>query len=336
MSARCVDVLNEALHAAFAGSEAVHLIGEDIFDPYGGAFKVTRGLSTTYPDRVFSSPISEAGITGVAAGMALRGQRPIVEIMFGDFICLAFDQIVNHISKLRAMYNNQVHCPLVIRTPMGGRRGYGPTHSQSLEKFLIGVPHLVVVTPSLVHPVGEMLRHAILEDDRPVVFIENKLMYGEYMKTPEEGRLGEFAVRSTGGPYPTVTLSMGAFEETDVTLVTYGGMLPLAMQAAETLLIDREVVSDIVVLGQLSPPEVGPVLESLERSGRAVFLEEGTRTGGVGAEWAARIQEAGFARLKSPVARVAMADDIIPCSKEQEAQVLPSRDDIVAAVTAIL
>jgi len=332
---RCVDVLNRTLHEVFEASEAVHLIGEDIFDPYGGAFKVTRGLSTRFPDRVFSSPISEAGITGLAAGMALRGQRPIVEIMFGDFISLAFDQIVNHVSKLRSMYNDQVTCPLVLRTPMGGRRGYGPTHSQSMEKFLIGVPNLAVVAPSLVHPVGAMLRHAVLLDDRPVVFIENKLLYGETLLEPVDGRIGEFAHRTTGDPYPTVTLSLGDFEEASVTLVTYGGMVPHAMQAAEELLLEEEILCDIVVLGQLSPPEVGPVVEAIERSGRAVFLEEGTRTGGVGAEWASRIQEAAWKRLQAPVARVAAPDDIIPCSKEKEALVLPAKDDIVAAVNAL-
>ncbi len=142
-----LESLNTALHQAFASDPSVYLLGEDVLDPYGGAFKLTRGLSSQYPGRVLTSPISEAGITGVAAGMALRGLRPVVEIMFGDFVTLAADQIINHIAKFRWMYNDQVRVPLLLRTPMGGRRGYGPTHSQTLEKLFLGIPGLQVLTP---------------------------------------------------------------------------------------------------------------------------------------------------------------------------------------------
>ena len=151
VSKRCVQVLNETLHELFASRDDVSLLGEDVLDPYGGAFKVTQGLSDAYPDRVLTTPISEASLFGVAAGMALRGERPILEIMFGDFVALGFDQIVNGIAKFREMYDDQVTVPLVVRTPMGGRRGYGPTHSQSLEKLLLGVPNIVVVAASECH-----------------------------------------------------------------------------------------------------------------------------------------------------------------------------------------
>ena len=127
------------------------MLGEDILDPYGGAFKVTRGLSTDFPTRVRTTPISEAAIAGVSAGLALAGFRPIAEIMFGDFLALCFDQIANHISKYGAMYDGAATCPVVIRTPSGGGRGYGPTHSQSLEKHFLGIPHLRVVAGSLWH-----------------------------------------------------------------------------------------------------------------------------------------------------------------------------------------
>ncbi len=134
--------LNSALRQALTQDERVLLLGEDILDPYGGAFKVTRGLSEAFPERVLTTPISEAGFTGVATGMALRGLRPVVEIMFGDFVTLIADQLINHAAKFRWMYNDQVSVPLVVRTPMGGRRGYGPTHSQTLEKLFLGVPGL--------------------------------------------------------------------------------------------------------------------------------------------------------------------------------------------------
>ena len=133
-----LESLNSALHRAFSDNLNVYLLGEDILDPYGGAFKVSRGLSTSFPERVLTTPISEAGFVGVAAGMALRGLRPVVEIMFGDFVTLIADQMINHIAKFRWMYNNQVRLPIVIRTPMGGRRGYGPTHSQTLGKTISG------------------------------------------------------------------------------------------------------------------------------------------------------------------------------------------------------
>ncbi len=125
------------------------VVGEDLLDPYGGAFKVTKGLSTKFPDRVLTTPLSEAGFTALAAGMAIRGLRPVVEIMFGDFLMLAADQFINHIGKYRWMYNDKVRVPLVIRTPMGGRRGYGPTHSQTLEKHFIGAPGWQWLLPAL-------------------------------------------------------------------------------------------------------------------------------------------------------------------------------------------
>ena len=169
--------LRRGLADVFAEHANAVLLGEDVVDPYGGAFKVTKGLSTRYPDRVFSTPISEASIVGCGIGLALRGYRPFVEIMFGDFITLAMDQLVNHASKFGLMYGGAVNVPLVVRVPMGGGRGYGPTHSQSLEKILLGIPNLVVVAPSLFHLPGEELKRAFL-DERPVVFVENKILYG--------------------------------------------------------------------------------------------------------------------------------------------------------------
>src|SRR5512139_3471341 len=172
-----LESLNAALHQAFAADERVYLLGEDVLDPYGGAFKVTRGLSSAFPGRVLTTPISEAGITGVAAGMALRGLRPVVEIMFGDFITLAADQLVNHIAKFRWMYNEQVRVPMVVRTPMGGRRGYGPTHSQTLEKLFLGVPGLRLLAPTALGDPGELLYNAVRTTEDPTLFIENKLLY---------------------------------------------------------------------------------------------------------------------------------------------------------------
>jgi pyruvate/2-oxoglutarate/acetoin dehydrogenase E1 component len=331
---RCVQVLNEALHEIFASRADVYLFGEDILDPYGGAFKVTQGLSDGYPDRVFTTPISEASLFGVAAGMALRGQRPILEVMFGDFIALGFDQVVNGISKFREMYDDQVMVPLVVRTPMGGRRGYGPTHSQSLEKLLLGIPNICVVAASECHDLRALLTHAV-EDDGPVFFIENKLMYGRVNRRPDDGHIGELAVRESSGPYPALTFSGTNFAEASATVVTYGGMVPVVLDAVTGLILEHEIFCEVVALSQLLPMGLDAVYESVGRTGALVTAEEGTLTGGFGAEIAARVQAAAWSDLRAPVQRVAARDGIIPSARPLEDAMLPSVHDVVEAIAAL-
>ena len=198
--------LNFALHHAMETDERVHVLGEDILDPYGGAFKVTRGLSTKFPERVLTTPISEAVIAGLTAGMAMRGLRPVVEIMFGDFVPLIADQLINHAAKFRWMYNDQIRVPMVVRTPMGGRRGYGPTHSQSLEKMFLGVPGLKVVAPNTLGDPAILLTAAIADED-PVLFIEHKLLYTRPLLESGKGDLAEFDVEERPGAYPVHFLS---------------------------------------------------------------------------------------------------------------------------------
>jgi len=331
---RCVQVLNEALHEIFASREDVILLGEDVLDPYGGAFKVTQGLSDAYPDRVLTTPISEASLFGVAAGMALRGERPILEIMFGDFIALGMDQIVNGIAKFREMYDDQVTVPLVVRTPMGGRRGYGPTHSQSLEKLLLGVPNITVVAASEVHDLRALLVAAV-DDDGPVFFVENKLMYGRPNRRPDGGHVGELGVRETDGPYPALSFSGIRFSEGAATIATYGGMTPVVLEAATELILEHEIFCEVVVLSQLLPMELDPVLESVARTGTLVTAEEGTLTGGFGAELAARVSEAAWSDLRQPVRRVAARDGIVPSARPLEDAMLPSVADVMDAVLAL-
>jgi acetoin:2,6-dichlorophenolindophenol oxidoreductase subunit beta len=328
---RGVQALNGALHAIFAARDDVVLLGEDVLDPYGGAFKVTAGLSDAYPDRVLTTPISEASLFGVAAGMALRGQRPILEIMFGDFVALGLDQVVNGISKFREMYDEQVTVPLVVRAPMGARRGYGPTHSQSLEKLLLGIPNICVVACSECHDLGALLAAAV-EDERPVFFVENKLLYGRPLRRPEDGHVGELAVRESDGPYPSVSFSGTDFSEDTATIVTYGGMLPLVLDAATELILEHELFCEVVALSQLVPMEVDVVVESVGRTGALVTAEEGTLTGGIGAEIAARVQDSAWSDLRAPVQRVAARDGIIPSARSLEDAMLPSVRDVVDAV----
>jgi 2-oxoisovalerate dehydrogenase E1 component len=334
-SVRCAQVLNAALHDVFERRDDVYLLGQDLLDPYGGAFKISSGLSSRWPDRVLPTPVSEAGMLGIAAGFALRGYRPIVELMFGDFIALGFDQIVNGISKFREMFDEQATVPLVVRTPMGGRRGYGPTHSQSLEKLLMGVPGIVVVAPSESHDIAALLAAAV-DDDRPVFFIENKVMYGRPHQPPADGQVDEFAVRTGEDPWPALSFSGNRFAGGEATLVTYGGMLPSALEAATRLILEDEIFTEVVALARLLPLDLEPVLESVARTGALITVEEGTLTAGVGAELAARVQEAAWQDLRGPVRRVAARDGIVPSARTLEEEALPGVEDVVAAVAGVV
>jgi len=331
---RCVQAINGGLHEAFERRDDVYLIGEDLLDPYGGAFKVSQGLSERWPERVITTPISEASLFGVATGMALRGYRPVLEIMFGDFIALGFDQIVNGISKFREMYDDQVSLPLVIRTPMGGRRGYGPTHSQSLEKLLMGVPNIRMIAASEYHDL-RALTQAAIDDDDPVFLIENKLMYGRPNRRPEKGYIDQLSVREGTGPYPALTLSGNDFDEAAATIVTYGGMLPIVVEAATELILEHELFCEIVVLGELLPLDVAPIIESVGRTGALITAEEGTLTAGIGAEIAAQVSEAAWGRLRQPVRRIAANDGVIPSAPSLEDVMLPGVAEVRDALLAL-
>ncbi len=331
-----LESLNTSLHQAFADNKNVYLLGEDVLDPYGGAFKVTRGLSTSYPDRVITTPISEAGFVGVAAGMALRGLRPVVEIMFGDFISLIADQLINHITKFRWMYNDQVRVPMLIRTPMGGRRGYGPTHSQTLEKLYLGVPGLrVIATAALKRSggsdaAGDLLYHLIMESEEPVLFIENKLQY--LLPVQNQLDLKELILTDDNASqdlhFPNFTLSVMGAPPTTLTIAAYGYMAELARQAIVRLAYEHEIFAELVVPTQLSPFVIEPILISARQTGSLMTVEEGTYTLGWGAEVIARIAEVSGAnsiRFK----RLATKEVPIPASGPLEADVLPGVENII-------
>jgi len=334
--------LNAALHQAMQADEKVVLVGEDLLDPYGGAFKVTQGLSTSFPDRVWSSPISEAGIVGLGAGMALRGLRPVVEIMFGDFITLAADQLVNHIAKFRWMYNDQVRVPIVIRTPMGGKRGYGPTHSQTLEKLFLGIPGLKVVAPCDLQTsdkkinAGSLLLDTIADDD-PVLFIENKLLYLSKLQKPE--MLPDFEVRITAqtSQHPIYHLSIQGAPPPNLTITAYGHMAGLTRQAALQLAYEHEIFCEIIIPTELSPFQTAmdPILESVHRTRRLLAVEEGTFSLGWGSEILARSSEALGSQLQA-ARRVAAAETPIPASGVLEAVTLPDVTEIVTAAKTMV
>jgi pyruvate/2-oxoglutarate/acetoin dehydrogenase E1 component len=333
-----LDSLNQGLMRAFASDERVLLLGEDVLDPYGGAFKVTRGLSSAYPGRVLTTPISEAGLIGVASGLALRGLRPVVEIMFGDFMALAADQVINHLAKFRYMYNDQVRAPVVIRTPMGGRRGYGPTHSQTLEKLFIGVPGLTVLAPCALGDPGGLLCQTILETDDPVLFVENKLLYLQTVQ--EEGISGEFEVREIttlgeGKRGEGYLVSLIGAPPPALTLAAYGYMAGLAQQAIQRLAYEHEIFTELVVLTRLAPVCFAPIRASLLHTGRLLAVEEGSLTLGWGAELLARAAQSMGPRLLA-AHRLAAADTPVPASGSLESTILPDIDDIIAAARGMV
>ena len=325
--------LNETLHDLLRTDERVVILGEDIADPYGGAFKVTRGLTTAYPDRVLTTPVSEGGIAGVAAGLALSGSRPIVEIMFGDFITLTFDQVVNHIAKYGAMYDGKVTCPVIIRTPSGGHRGYGPTHSQSLEKHFLGVPHLTVVAASPYHSPADIFR-ALLQQDEPALYVEHKLLYPERVVRPSGSRIGDAIGReeATPGSLPSVALSQVPPEDCTVTVLAYGYSALLAAQALEELAVEEEVFGELVVPAQIAPMDWGPVEASVERTGSLITVEEGMADWSWGTEAAAEIGRRRFSELRRPVRVVASGPTVIPSSRRLEQQVLVGSDTMKEAI----
>jgi pyruvate/2-oxoglutarate/acetoin dehydrogenase E1 component len=320
-----LESLNSALLRALRDDPRVLLLGEDVLDPYGGAFKVTRGLSSAFPERVLTTPVSEAGMAGVAIGMALRGLRPVVEVMFGDFITLMADQLINGAGKFAWMYGGDVSLPLVVRAPMGGRRGYGPTHSQTLEKLYIGAPGLTIFAPSPANH-GELLYEAICHGDRPVIFIENKLLY--LLPLWDKAALSEFELSKAGAH--TLFLALRDAPPAVLTITAYGYMAELARQAALRLAYEHEIFCEIVIPECISPFDPDPLLVSLGHTRRLLAVEEGTRTLGWGAEVLANATEAGGPPLLA-ARRLAAPDLPIPASPALEAAVLPDVDAIVRA-----
>lgn len=335
--ATVLESLNAALRQALLEDERVYLLGEDILDPYGGAFKVTRGLSQDFPNRVITTPISEAGIVGIATGMALRGLRPVVEIMFGDFLTLAADQLINHAAKFRWMYNDRVRAPLVVRTPMGGRRGYGPTHSQTLEKHFLGVPGLRVLAPTTSGDPGALLLNAIQDDD-PVLFIENKLLYtcnridenlDDYSIDPYVGSVHVSTSENQPSLCPIAyRLNIKDAPPPQLSLAAYGYMAELARQAVHRLAYEFEIFAELTAYTQLSPLDITPLQVSTRHTGKLLVVEEGCLAAGWGAEVVARLSENPTTRQMS-YRRLAARDLPVPASGPLEAAILPSIEEIV-------
>jgi pyruvate dehydrogenase E1 component beta subunit len=271
---------------------------------------------------VRDTPISELGIVGAAAGAALMGMRPVVEIMFMDFSTLALDQLANQAAKMRFMFGGKARVPMVLRAPQGAGTGAAAQHSQSLEALFVHFPGLKVAMPSTPADAKGLLTAAI-RDDNPVVFIEHKLLYNVKGPVPEGEHLvplGRADVKRPGR---------------DLTLIALSGMVPKALAAAGTLAAEGIEV-EVVDPRSLVPLDEATLLDSIRRTGRVLIVHEACRTGGVGAEILARIVEEGFDYLDAPARRLAGRDFPIPYSRELERQVIPQEEDIVREVRGIL
>jgi len=320
--------LNMALRDLLAECPDVLLLGEDMHEPYGGAFKVTAGLSSEFAGRVISTPISEAGITGAGIGLAMAGRRPIVEIMFADFLTLCMDQIYNHAVKFPGMFSD-CDVPLVIRTPCGGRRGYGPTHSQSPENLLVSVPGLTVVFGSHRHNVGQLLVDAVTRWPNPVVFLEHKLLYGEAQKPGDYEDVA--SDRRDQGAELFPTLRRGS-RSADVTLVSFGGMLPFVERAAERLEREEELSVEIVAPCLLAPMPRHTLSALLLDRPRIAVIEESHHEFGVSAELVACLAEAGY---RGKIIRIGTGPVPIASARSLERDQLPDEQAIVQRVLTL-
>lgn len=315
---RFAHAINRALAESLEEDPTVFLFGEDIAEA-GGPFGVTRGLHAKFGhDRIRDTPISEATMANAAVGAALSGLRPVLEIMFMDFMTLTMDALVNQAAKARFMFGGQVSVPMVVRTPHGGGISAGPQHSQCLEAWFAHIPGLKVVCPSNPADAYGLLKSAIRDPD-PVIFVENKALYG--MK----GELADDAGVIALGKARVVRAGR------DATVVTYGATVQRVQRAAEALQADG-IEIEVIDLRSIQPWDEAAVLASVQRTHRLLIVHEAVEAFGVGAEIAARMGEVAFDALDAPILRVGAPFVPVPFAPVLEKQYQPQDDDIVAAV----
>jgi pyruvate dehydrogenase E1 component beta subunit len=315
--------ITDALREEMQRDENVFIMGEEV-GVWGGTYAVTRGFYDEFGEkRVRDTPISEMVIGGAAAGAAMNGLRPVAEFMTINFAFLALDAIVNHAAKVHYMFGGNIKCPVVYRAPGGGGRQLGATHSHTPDVIFAHFPGLKVVSPGTPYDAKGLLKSAIRTDD-PVLFIEHATLYQVRGEVPE-------------GDYYTVPIGVSDIkrEGTDVTLVAYAQGLQVALEAANNL-SKEGIEAEVVDLRSLRPLDMGPVLKSFQKTFKAVVVEEGHRSYGIGAEIAARIQEEGFDYLDSPIKRVAQHEVPLPYSRDLEQLALINAERVVEAVKEII
>jgi pyruvate dehydrogenase E1 component beta subunit len=314
--------ISDALMEEMERDDTVFIMGEEV-GVWGGTYAVTRGFYDKFgPKRVRDTPISEMVIAGAATGAAMNGLRPVAEFMTINFAFLALDAIVNHAAKVHYMFGGQMTAPVVFRAPGGGGRQLGATHSHTPDVIFAHFPGLKVVSPSTPYDAKGLLKEAIRIDD-PVLFIEHHTLYQLRGEVPEE----DYTV--------PIGVSDIKREGSDVTIVAYAQGMDVSMQAAEEL-AKQGIEAEVVDLRSLRPLDMGPALESFRKTFKAVVVEEGHRSYGVGAEVAARLQEEAFDYMDAPIKRVAQYEVPLPYSQELEQSALINVDRVIEAVKEVL
>jgi pyruvate/2-oxoglutarate/acetoin dehydrogenase E1 component len=317
---RYLDALNEGMATAIEEDERVVVIGIDV-GAGGGIFRVTKGLYERFgPERVIDTPISEMGYVGAAVGAAMTGLRPIVEIMFMDFIGVCLDPILNQAAKLRYMTAGAIEIPVVFRMQTGAGKAAGAQHSQSLEAWFAHVPGLKVVLPATVADARDLLL-ASVRDPNPVVFVENRRLYGS------KGQIGPV----DADPLPLGKARVARPGE-EVTVVTWGQMLRVCLAAAE----DADASLEVIDLRSLVPLDMDTVLASVRKTGRLLIVHEAVQDFGAGAEIAAQVGAALFDELRTPVRRIGAPSVPMPFSPDLEKALLPTSNPVATAAEALV
>lgn len=318
-----LDAIKEAMREEMERDQNIIQLGEDI-GLHGGAFGVTRGLFPQFgPERIIDTPIAEGTIISCAIGAAITGLRPIAELMFIDFSTLAMDQICNQAAKMRYMLGGQVQIPMVIRFPEGaGYKGTAAQHSQCLEAWFAHIPGLKVVLPSNPYNAKGLFKAAV-RDNNPVIFIEQKSLYGMKGQIPD----GDYIV--------PIGKSNVAREGSDVTVATYSYMTKVVLELADKL-IKENISLEVIDLLSVRPLDIDPVIESVKKTGRLVVAHEAVKTCGVGAEVSALVNELAFEYLDAPIQRVAAKDVPIPFNYPEERAAIVNESEIREAVLRIL
>lgn len=325
LNKRQVELLNLFFQSKIKDDTKTVFIGEDVLSPYGGAFKVAKNLSNIAPTRTLSTPISEGALSGIANGLALGGFKPYAEIMFGDFITLALDQIINHASKFHHMYNGKINCPVVFRTPMGGKRGYGPTHSQTLDKFLCGIDNIKTVALNTFLNPAEIYE-IVHSEKHPVIVIENKTDYGKKIGSITQLN---YKISRNFEDYPVVKASPIISKPT-LTIVTYGTNGDWIIDNVNELFLKTDILAEVILLSKINPIDYEVILESIKITRNLLVVEEGSKFFGIGSEIIAGVME----RVTFPIQakRVGSIDVPIPSVQSLENLVLPSIQSVIDAI----
>jgi pyruvate dehydrogenase E1 component beta subunit len=329
---RVAENLNKALHTLFAEDPRVLLLGEDILDPYGGAFKISSGLSARFPERVLTTPLSEETFLGIGSGLALCGEKVIVEIMFGDFLALGYDHILNFATKATAMYGRPLAVNMVIRCPIGGNRGYGPTHSQCMQKYFIGIPYLQLFELSPFHDTHRLLSK-LVNLGQPCILFEDKVLYTQRMYTG--GIIDEyflFQVLDQEQNFVRVYLDDGEATRPDGILIAPGSMVSRCLQAMKQLFLRYEISLQLFVPAQIYPFEVQTLLPYLHGVDHLFVVEESVAGGTWGCEVAQHLYSSLWGSLKYPIHLIHSKESIIPSAPHLEKRVIVQAEDIATAV----